>query len=55
MNSDNEIIFISIFIKIFKNSINNDKPLFDKNMNFKKERLNAKIQYHFLNCINDND
>ena len=43
MNFDNEIIFISIFIKIFKNLINNNKSFFDKNMNFEKKNLNIKI------------
>ena len=55
MNFNNEATFISTFIEIFENLINIDKSLFDKNVNFEKEKLNAKIQYHFLNCINDND
>ena len=55
MNFNNETTFTSTFIEIFESSINSDKSLFDKNMNFEKEKLNAKIQYHFLNCINDDD
>ena len=54
VNSDNKTTFISIFIEIFESLINSNKSLFDKNVNFKK-KLNARIQYHFLNCINDND
>ena len=42
MNFDNEITFISIFIEIFENSINIDKLLFDKNVNFEEEKLNVK-------------
>ena len=42
MNFNNETTFISTFIKIFKNSINIDKSFFDRNMNFEKEKLNAK-------------
>ena len=55
MNSDSETTFISAFMKIFESLINNDKSLFNKNMNFKKKKLNAKTQYHLLNCINDDD
>ena len=55
MNFDNKTTFILTFIETFKNSINNDKPLFNRNVNFEKEKLNAKIQCYFLNCINDDD
>ena len=55
VNFDNEITFISTFIEIFKSSINIDKSLFDRNVNFEKKKLNARIQYYFLNCINDDD
>ena len=55
MNFDNEAIFILTFIEIFKSLINIDKSLFDKNVNFEEEKLNARIQYYFLNCINDDD
>ena len=55
LNFDNEITFILTFIEIFKNSISIDKLLFNKNVNFKKEKLNAKIHYYFLNYINDDD
>ena len=37
INSDNETTFILTFIEIFKNSINNNKLLFDKNINLKKK------------------
>ena len=43
MNFDNETTFTSTFIEIFESSINIDKSLFDKNMNFKEKKLNAKI------------
>ena len=43
MNFDNKITFILTFIKIFESSINTDKSLFDKNVNFKK-----KIKYKNL-------
>ena len=55
MNFDNETTFISTFIEIFESSISIDKPLFDKNVNFEKEKLNARTQYHLLNYINDDD
>ena len=42
MNSDNEITFISIFIKTFESLISIDKSLFDKDMNFEEKKLNAK-------------
>ena len=43
VNFDNETTFISTFIEIFESSISTDKSLFDKNVNFEKEKLNAKI------------
>ena len=55
VNFNNETTFISAFIEIFESSINNDKSLFNKNVNFEKKNLNAKIQYYFLNCINNDD
>ena len=55
MNFNNEITFILTFIEIFESSISIDKSLFDKNVNLKKEKLNVKIQYHFLHCINNDD
>ena len=55
MNFNNKTTFILTFIEIFQNLINSDKSLFDKNVNFKEEKLNTKIQYHFLDCINDDD
>ena len=55
MNFDHETTFILTFIEIFKSSINNDKSLFEKNINFKKKKLNVKTHYYFLNCINDDD
>ena len=55
MNFDNETTFTSTFIEIFENSINIDKSLFNKNVNFEEKKLNARIQYHFLNYINDDD
>ena len=55
INFDNETTFISTFIETFERSISSDKSLFDKNVNFEEEKLNARIQYHLLNCINDDD
>ena len=55
MNFNNKITFTSTFIELFESSINTDRSFFDKNMNFEEEKLNVKVQYHFLNCINDDD
>ena len=55
VNSDNEITFTLTFIEIFESLISSDKSLFNKNVNFKKEKLNAKTQYNFMNYINDDD
>ena len=43
MNLDNEATFILTFIEIFESLINTDKPLFDRNVNFKEEKLNVRI------------
>ena len=55
VNSDNEATSTSTFIETFESSISTDKSFFNKNVNFEEKKLNAKAQYHFLNCINDDD
>ena len=51
INFDNNVAFI----KTFKSLMNNDKSIFYKEINSKEVKLNARTQYYFLNCINDDD